>query len=185
MAVVKAGKSTKLKTIEMELALAEHFDKRHNLIVPNISWGMMSFGEDFPQCDLLLITRNEYAYQIEIKTSKADLIADRKKRHQHLNGKIRKLYFAIPDYLKNCEQYIPKHAGIIIVSSFVNQDGYLPAGATGCHVVREAEVKSEYKFTDKEKFNVARLGALRSWRLKENLLKLMNKERAKYEIKRI
>ncbi|MFA5790740.1 MAG: hypothetical protein WC976_06740 [Caldisericia bacterium] len=175
MAVVKTGKSVKLETIEMELALAEHFDKRHNLIVPNISWGMMSFGADFPQCDLLIITRNDYAYQIEIKVSKSDLIADTKKRHNHLNGKIRKLYFAIPDYLKNCEQYIPKHAGIIIVDSrFV----YTHQGIEyyNCQIVREAEAKSEYKFTDKEKFNVARLGCLRSWRWKGNLLKLMKKK---------
>ena len=181
MAVVKTGKSMKLKTIEMELALAEYFNKRTNLIVPNVSWGMgieknsgMPWG--FNQCDLLVITKNGCAYQIEIKVSKSDLIADHKKKHAHLNQKIRKLYFAIPDYLKNCEQYIPDHAGIISIDSFLSESDFIKpfsarkdGNTRHCHIIREAKIKSDYKFTNEEKYNVARLGTLRMWRLKEKI----------------
>jgi len=144
----------------MELAIVDYFNPRVNLIVPNISWGMF-----IHECDLLLITKHSYAYEIEIKISRADLKKDLEKKHGHKSEKIKKLYFALPDYLLDTVDLIPKHAGILSVNQKLK-----------CHMVREAKINSEYKFSDAEKFQVARLGSMRIWELKKKLGQLMDKE---------
>jgi len=154
---------TRLKTIDIELAVAKYFNTRINLIVPNISWGLW-----LHECDLLIITKNNYAYEVEIKISKSDLIADKKKTHKHNDDRIKKLYFAIPYDLLKYQQYIPEHAGILAITEDLC-----------CKKVREAKVKSKYKFTDEEKFNVARLGTMRMWNLKRKITRRLNAKRDK------
>jgi len=175
MAIIRTTKPGKmLKTLDIEIAVANYFNPRVNLIVPNISWGM-----GLHECDLLILTPSGCAYEIEIKISLSDLKKDMKKLHNHgmdikdpgcppwplseeakrnRQDKIRFLYFTIPDYLLKHKQYIPKQAGILSIG----EGGFIEK-------IREAKVKSEYRFTDEEKFNVARLGTMRIWKLKSKL----------------
>lgn len=156
---IPANLIRKLKAIDIEIAVVKYFNPRVNLIVPNISWGMF-----IHECDLLLITKNNYAYEIEIKVSRSDLKKDLEKMHCHKSNKIKKLYFAIPDYMLDAVEFIPERAGIITVSQGMR-----------CHMVRDAKINSDYKFSDADKFQVARLGAMRIWGLKEKIIKLNNK----------
>jgi hypothetical protein len=57
------------------------------------------------ECDFLLLTKNRYLWEIEIKVSKADLIADKKKIHGHINSNVKRLYFALPHYMEDYIQY--------------------------------------------------------------------------------
>lgn len=149
----------KLKTIDIEIAIANYFNIRKNLIVPNISWGL-----DIHECDLLMISKCGYATEIEIKISKSDLIKDKLKSHKHISKKIKNLYFAIPEYLLEFKEHAPERSGIIVVDN----DGW-------CQVVRKPVPSSKpYKFTDKERYNVARLGAMRIWGLKRKIRNLNN-----------
>lgn len=157
-------KPRKLKTVDIEIAVAEYMNPRQKLIVPNISWGMM-----LHECDLLVITGSGYAREIEIKVSKADLIKDKEKRHGHYSHKIKNLFFAIPDYLEKHKEHIPKRAGIITVSQ------NLYDGSLRCNTIREAENTSDYKFSYEEKYNVARLGAMRIWGLKKKVVDLRHR----------
>ena len=92
--------SKSLTTTDMELALTtmpnrrtkSYIDIRRELVVPNVHW-----GADVHECDLFLLSKSGYAIEIEIKISKADLIQDSKKKHGHVNYKIKQLYFAIPN----------------------------------------------------------------------------------------
>jgi len=145
-----------ITTAIMEVAIAQYFNYRTNLIVPNISWGLY-----IHECDLLIITPSGYAYEVEIKTNKHDLIRDQQKHHKHDCRKIKKLYFAIPECLQNYIDCIPEKAGIIIVK----YNNY----KWTCYKIREAQINYNYKFSDKERFQVARLGAMRIWDLKDNL----------------
>ena len=63
---------------EMECAVARYMDFRTNLVVPNVSWGF-----EVHECDLLIVTKTGYAYEVEIKRSKADLKKDIEKKHGH------------------------------------------------------------------------------------------------------
>lgn len=157
-------KLSKIKTIEMEIALAKHFDSRRNLIVPCVSWGMFYYTQTgLHECDLLICTKSNYLWEVEIKVTKADLIADKKKKHGHHSERIKRLYFAIPDYLKSHIEYIPERAGIIIVK--YGEDGL------ECKEIRPARRDKGYQLKDKERLKLAHLGAMRIWTLKKNLVK--------------
>lgn len=151
-----------MKTIDMEITLANYFGIRQNLIVPNVSWGM-----DSHECDLFVLTPAGYGWEIEIKVSKADLLKDKNKRHGHYLSKIKFLYFAIPDYLESYVFEIPLRAGIIIIRPNKNYDcGYW------CEKFRKPLANGRsYKYTDAERLQLARLGALRIWGLKKKLCK--------------
>ena len=115
MAITRKSKSQKLKAIDIELAVSGYLNPRQNLIVPNVHWGL-----GIHECDLLVITQAGYAWEIEIKVSKADLIKDGKKRHGHIDFRIKELWFAIPKYLEPHIEHVPKHAGIIVVDDKLN-----------------------------------------------------------------
>ena len=83
-----------ITTAEMELVLAQYFDPRVQLVVPNVSWGF----EGCHEMDLAVLTKAGYLYEIEIKISLSDLKKDRDKSHGHRNKKVKYLYFAIPEY---------------------------------------------------------------------------------------
>lgn len=153
----------KLKTPEMEIALAQHFNYRQNLIVPNVSWGLYLNRQPLHECDLLVLTKSGYLWEVEIKVSKSDLIADKKKMHGHVNANIRRLYFALPHYLEDCIEHTPERAGIIIVTVGA-------AGQLKCKQIRAPRNDRGYRLTDKEQYKMARLGALRIWALKNKIV---------------
>lgn len=136
-------------------ALANFFDWRRNIIVPNVSWGL-----GVHECDLLIVTPNGgYATEVEIKISKADLMKDKEKDHGHISDKIKYFYFAVPEELKHLVTEIPERAGMIIMRS----GGY-------CEVIREATVnKNARALTQEELKHVAHLGCMRIWGLKEKI----------------
>ncbi len=152
----------KITTPEMEIALSLYFNRRTNLIVPNISWGFFNH-----ECDLTVLTPAGYAWEIEIKISRQDLIADKKKRHNHKDHRIKYLYFAIPDYLEKDIEHIPERAGIMLV---YHTEFY----GLRCRQLRPPKaIPNPYKFTDKDRYRIARLGALRIWTLKTNIINLI------------
>lgn len=151
----------RITTPEMEIALANHFGFRKNLIVPNVKWGLRLNNKPMHECDLLILTRSRYLWEVEIKVSKADLIADKKKAHGHINPNVKRLYFALPHYLKDCIQHIPDRAGVILVNK--------PRTRLSCKVVRPAQIEKGYQLADKEELQMARLAAMRIWNLKQKL----------------
>lgn len=158
---------TKITTPEMECAVANFLNYRSNLIVPNVHWGMA-----LHECDLLVVTKAGYAWEIEIKISKADLKKDAEKSHEHRDARIKHLYFAIPDYLEDCIDLIPERAGVIVVTTgelqVTHYEGRKHVWPRRCRTVRKAEVnKAARPFSEADRYKVARLGALRIWRLKQ------------------
>jgi hypothetical protein len=148
----------KLNCLDIEVAIANFFSPRLNIIVPNVSWGLF-----LHECDMLVLTKSGYASEIEIKVDKYDLIRDSKKKHGHRNIKLSILYFAIPSYLSDYISYIPERAGILIVS----EGGFV-------ELKRKPEIKNEYRFTDKERLKLAELGTMRIWNLKRIIRNLKN-----------
>lgn len=53
-----------MTTLEMEIALMEYFGVRQNLVVPNAWWGLQGLNHE---CDLVRLSKNGYATEIEIK----------------------------------------------------------------------------------------------------------------------
>jgi len=143
---------------EIEIAVTDYFGPRQNLIVPNVSWGI-----GIHECDLLILTRSDFAYEVEIKVSKTDLIRDAHKHHQHHDyaNRIRQMWFAVPEKLYPVVGLIPFTSGVLIVrgNGKVWEDRAAVVNTTA------------RKFTDEDRYKVARLGALRIWGLKKKILK--------------
>ncbi len=172
----KSMRSTKTKlkpltTSEIELAVAKYFKVRLHIIVPRLSYGFDWIHE----CDLFFIQRNGYAFEVEIKRSKSDLLADFNKGHDHKDKKnrIRELYFAIPENLyESCKDIIPKNVGILVCGKWLHDDGRIIVSV--CTKRQAVKVKGARKLTLEEQLTIARLGTMRIWSLKEKLIKLQN-----------
>lgn len=169
---------SKMTTLEMEIGLAEHFNVRVNMIVPNLHWAMFPY-----ELDLLVLTKAGYATEVEIKISKSDLKRDKKKRHNHKDpqNRIKYLYFAIPKALLSEVEHIPDHAGIIIVRKEIQtfgrwgKNGYerFEKEVYPCRIFRQPPILGKYKWNEKERTELARLAAMRVWTMKRKFLRVI------------
>ena len=89
-------KKRKISTLEIEIKLLAYFKFSQNIIVHCVADGIYHEKCGFlHECDLLVLSKSNYATEIEIKISKSDLIKDSKKEHAHESDLIKKLYFAV------------------------------------------------------------------------------------------
>jgi hypothetical protein len=143
---------------EIEICVAKYFNPRINIIVPNVWWGLGLNHE----CDLLVLIRTGYAYEVEIKVSRSDLLADLKKRSGHHSDLLRRLYFCIPKKLESSIPDIPERAGVLVV----HNNG-------GVYKHREAKLNPySKKLNNKVMLKIAHLGCMRIWKLKEEIKRL-------------
>ena len=166
---VKKPKVPMVTTSEMEVAIAKYFGIRKHIVVPNVSWGFFNH-----ECDLFFIRTSGYGFEVEIKRSKSDMMADFKKKHGHKDraNRIVQLYYAFPEeLLPNLEELVPDDCGIITVSRS-EWDNKARASMR-----RDAKRRKGAKpLTQKEQLKIARLGTLRIWTLKEKLNLLKQKK---------
>jgi len=158
-------KTPMVTTAEMEVAIAKYFGIRKHIIVPNLSWGFFSH-----ECDLFLIRTSGFGFEVEIKRSKSDMLADFTKKHGHRDrgNRIVQLYYAFPEeLLPKVEDLVPEECGILTVKKY-KSTGYEYRARASMH--REAKRKTGAKrLTEKEQLKIARLGTLRIWTLKEKM----------------
>ena len=144
-----------LTTPEIELAIAGYLGIRANIIVPNIHWGLLPY-----EVDLFVLSSKGYATEIEIKVSASDLKADKLKKHTHSSHLIKRLFFAMPLKLQKHIEHVPAKAGILLVDDY---------GRVREH--RKAKLNTAArKLTEKEIYQVLRLGNMRTWTLRKKLL---------------
>ena len=159
-----------MKALEIEIAMMQYLGIRQNLIVPNVSWGIANLHE----CDLLALSKSNYATEIEIKISKADILKDKEKLHGHRHNHIARLYFAVPvDLTDYALFHIPDRAGLYSVSRNSNH-----AYGYKIELVRQCKRNTKaVKWSDNERFQLARIGALRILGLKKKVFKANRKLR--------
>lgn len=149
----------------IEIAIAKHFDFRHNIIVTNLSWGMLNH-----EADVVVMSKSGYLTEVEIKRSWSDFLADFRKKHDHRDPLISSYYYAVP--ISISEKVKQKLHDTKRDAQF----GLLAFGADkyGSYVVclSAAPSGNKRKLTDAEQFAVARLGALHVWTLKKKIIKL-------------
>jgi hypothetical protein len=146
-----------MKTIlEVECAVLNYLDERQNLVVPNVSWGIKYNKLSLHECDVLCLSKDGYATEYEIKTSKQDLLKDKDKEHGHKHPLIRRLYFAVPsDLLYFAKENLPENIGII--SCF-----YTKKGVPYAEHIRHASINSyAVKWDDVLRLKLLKLGCMR------------------------
>lgn len=154
---------TKLSIHEIELAIAQVFGIRNNIIVPNVSWGFFATHE----ADLVIINKTGYMTEVEIKRSWQDFLNDFKKHTTHDEGKVMWKYFAFPQSL--CEK-----AWQYLCDNGHRDWGVIPYTESGGAWVQyypdnKGHSDCSKKLFLEEKLAIARLGCMRIWSLKEKL----------------
>jgi hypothetical protein len=151
-------------SVYMECSIAEYYGYRENIVLPNLHWALSSKYEK----DMVIIRPSGFAFEVEIKISKADLRADLKKGHGHFCNMMRQLWFAIPDYMntEECLALIPERAGVVVVDTSV---AFATSGR--CTTVRRAKInRSARRLEYSEILKTAHLSAMRIWGLKKTIL---------------
>jgi hypothetical protein len=149
----------------MEVLLMKHFSFNSNHIVPGV---LMNGGRR--ELDLLVVTNNGYAYEVEIKISKQDLLNDKKKKHNHGYDKLKNVWFAVSENIEIefALKHIPEHAGLI----WVYYDNF--NFKYKCKVVKlPVNKKKPYKWSKEEIHDLLRLGTMRIYSLKKKNVQLM------------
>jgi len=165
-----------MKSNDVQRALIGAIDTRAKLAVPNVSWGLVNWGE----CDLLVMSGSGYLTEYEIKVSAADIKREWKKdrwtipgfRNQ-FNNLIKEYYMAVPAKLVDVvkETMPPDIGGGIVVADFEfrnrsYEDPRVTYPDKRAKWIQSAKTNSRArKLTDKEQYQMARLGTLRYWSL--------------------
>lgn len=154
---------TKLTIDEIELAIVNSgiFNKRSDIIVPNVSWGLLNH-----EADMVVMTKSGYLTEIEIKRSWEDFKADFKKDHGHDDERVYKFYYCVPSSIKDkvIELLKSKYEYIPAVLAYSDEGG-----------VQDLKVGTPYtkgarKLFLEEQLTIARLGCMRIWNLKQKLV---------------
>jgi len=156
----------------LEIAAADHFGYRRNLIVPNVSYG---WNLDY-EADLVIVSPSKYAMEVEIKISISDLRHDSKKKKFKVFGiskRFRQFYYLIPNtmlkYQEEIISIIPDYAGLMVAEPEYVKNHYGDKFVKKylCRIIKVAKInKGFHKLTDKEYLKLSHLAAMRIWDLK-------------------
>ena len=157
-----------MTTHKMESLIYTYFKNGSLVIVPKISKNNYWFDNETMlwkeivnhECDMLIVTKNHYLTEVEIKISLSDLKADFKKKHQHKDKNIKNFYYAFPEEMKEkALKLIPKECGILIA---VKKECSIPYRKIECY--RKPKISKEAKpINDIVLSQIYRLGYLRYW----------------------
>lgn len=158
---------TKLTIDEIELAIVNSglFNKRNDIIVPNVSWGLLNH-----EADMVVMTKSGYLTEIEIKRSWEDFKADFKKDHQHDDERVDKLYYCVPLSIKErVADYLTENEIPFTRLLYFSEEGKIYTHNTGGKFYTGGR-----KLFLEEQLTIARLGCMRVWNLKQKLVDIMH-----------
>ena len=156
---IKKGVCTELTVKDIQALLAEYFGIRNNIIVPNVSWGLLDY-----EADLLIMNKTGYVTEIEIKRSWSDFLADFKKdENAHKSEIIYQFWYCVPDSLyKDCIEKLKE----VYPDSLdrPNVISYSDSGVLNFHGKSASYCRGKHrKMFLEEQLKLARLGAMRYW----------------------
>ena len=80
-----------VKQIELLLHNSGWWNKRQDIMIPNLSWGLLNHEADF-----VVVTKSGYLTEVEIKRSLSDLKADFKKDVFHKDERVYRFMYCLP-----------------------------------------------------------------------------------------
>lgn len=169
---------TKLTIQQIHLALRNSglWNKRSDIMIPNLSWGLLPYEADF-----VVLSKSGYLTEVEIKRSWEDFKADFKKKHNHDAEQVYYFYYCVPVSIvaKVKEFLIEKYEAEsqpwkCPAVLWYNENGNVRVAVDdsqrcfGSHYASSISpnVKHRKLFLE-EQLTVARLGQLRYWSLLE------------------
>jgi hypothetical protein len=165
-----------MRTLEIEIAIMEHYNIRRRLIIPNVTSksSLVNF-----ETDVLMLSNANYATGIEIKISKSDLKNDLKKKQWKALRKdalkregdkkfwfkpFKHFYYCVPEGLVDeVKAQVPMWCGILVAYK-------TPRGKkVKIREERKPELLFNTKWSENSRYKLARLGALRILKYKKKL----------------
>ncbi len=154
-----SGVCTELSVKEIQALLAEHFGIRNNIIVPNVSWGLLDY-----EADLLIMNKTGYVTEIEIKRSWSDFLADFKKDDvAHKSELIYQFWYCVPEelYSKCIEKLKEVYKDSLDRPNVIS---YSDSGILNFHGKSASYCRGNHrKLFLEEQLKLARLGTMRYW----------------------
>lgn len=148
------------------------FNQRSGIMVPNVSWGLLSY-----EADLVDINRSGYMTEVEIKRSFEDFKKDLSKKHNHDDERVYYFYYCVPEAIYNKvigfldEKYEVKpnnkKPAVLLYNENLNIEYKNYGNTTAMH---KDGVRYRKLFLE-EQLTVARLGTLRYWKRETKIKK--------------
>lgn len=167
---------TKLTIQQIHLALRNSglWNKRTDIMIPNLSWGLLPYEADF-----VVLSKSGYLTEVEIKRSWEDFKADFKKNHNHDAEQVYYFYYCVPvsiigkvkEFLM--EKYGERHFIGAPAVLWYDENGRIrrlvddDQRCFGSHYAACLNDAKHRKLFLEEQLTVARLGQLRYWSLLE------------------
>lgn len=179
---IKQSRKPKYFTEEIQARIMFDFDFRHNLTVCNITDQTYLVGFE---TDVIVLTKAGYAHGFEVKISKSDLLADLKKNHlskliesgyspsfvSKYYGRFKHFSYVVPVELKDVAlEVIPPFCGLYV---FCKESG---PWRSRLEVIRNPKKLFDFAWPEKDQFYLARLGAMRNYRLMRTLVDLKHNQ---------
>ena len=162
---------TKFSVREIQLLIrdSQWCDQRSDLIVPNVSWGLLPY-----EADLLCVKKSGYVAEFEIKRSFEDFKKDFTKDHFHDAEIITYFYYVVPEKIVDkvraflLERFNGENIPAVIQ---FNEDGMLmrTKGINGFGSFGNEKRSNSRKITLEEKATIGRLASLRYWSIQEEI----------------
>lgn len=151
---------TSLSINETILALRNSgmWNKRSDIMIPNLSWGLLPYEADF-----VVVTKSGYLTEVEIKRSWSDFLADFKKKHNHEAEQVYYFYYCVPEQIvSKVKEYLTEQGLERAVLSY-NERGGIKREPFGYNTLNG----KHRKLFIEEQLTITRLGQLRFWNLLE------------------
>lgn len=178
-----------IEQIQSRLAQIDNFNLRRNIVVPNVSWGLLEYEADF-----VSLSKSGYLTEVEIKRSWEDFRKDFKKKHLHDDPRIAYFYYCVPKSIANkvmdalyvvepfdcgwrkykitgIKEGVPTNAGLITYDNH-DWEGNECEWIGIDFIAYAGRRKAARKLTDQEQLKLAHLGCMRVWDLKKKIAKL-------------
>lgn len=157
-----------VKDIQLLLRNSEWCDQRSDLIVPNVSWGLLPY-----EADLLSVRKSGLCAEFEIKRSFEDFKKDFTKDHFHDAEIVAYFYYVVPEKIVDKvkvflrEMFDQDHLPAVIQ---FNEDGNLIRVIDDDGSVFGKDLRPIYrKVTEAERVTLGRLASLRYWSVQEEV----------------
>lgn len=165
--------ATKLSVKDIQLAIrnSAYCDLRSDIIVPNVSWGLLPY-----EADLIQVKKSNLVVEYEIKRSFDDFKKDFTKYHTHDANLIAYFYYVIPEkIIDKVRAFLIDHYGSSEKSPAVlyyNENGYISAMTDEeHHIFGNPKRKNYIKITEEQKATLGRLVSIRYWNSQNEICK--------------
>ena len=157
---------TTLTIEDIQIALRNYhlWNKRSDIMIPNLSWGLLRYEADF-----VIVDKKGFLTEVEIKRSLSDLKADFKKVHKHDDPLVFAFYYCLPMSIRAKalavirEHFAPDNLPAVI---YYDENGKLELSRYGGIPNRGGR-----RLTLEERLTVTRLLSIRYWNEKEKARK--------------